>query len=84
MRVWKGGEGGDAVTRTFQATARGLREMTGWLSDREVTAAAMEATGIYWEAPLDALEAAVRAMAATSTLAIMMKKEFFRGSASAR
>ena len=32
--------------------------MADWLSVCKVTAAAMEATGIYWEAPLDALEAA--------------------------
>ena len=32
--------------------------MADWLSGCKVTAAAMEATGIYWEAPLDALEAA--------------------------
>ena len=38
--------------------ARGFREMADWLSGCKVTAAAMEATGIYWEAPLDALEAA--------------------------
>ena len=59
VRVWKGGgEDGDAVTRTFPATARNLREMTEWLSGCKAAAAAMEATGIYWEAPLDALEAA--------------------------
>ena len=40
------------------AAARGFREMADWLSGCKVTAAAMEATGIYWEAPLDALEAA--------------------------
>ena len=59
VRVWKGGgEDGDVATRTFPATAPGLRKMAGWLSGREAAAAAMEATGIYWEAPLDALEAA--------------------------
>ena len=59
VRVWKGGgEDGDVATRTFPAAARGFREMADWLSENGVTAAAMEATGIYWEAPLDALEAA--------------------------
>ena len=59
VRVWKGGgEDGDVATRTFPAAARGFREMAGWLSESGVTAAAMEATGIHWEAPPDALEAA--------------------------
>ena len=59
VRVWKGcGEDGEVATRTFPAAARGFREMADWLSGCKVTAAAMEATGIYWEAPLDALEAA--------------------------
>ena len=59
VRIWKGGgEDGNAATRTFPATAAGYEEMAGWLSGRGVTAAAMEATGIYWEAPLEELEAA--------------------------
>lgn len=59
VRIWKGGgEDGNAATRTFPATAGGYEEMAGWLSGCGVTAAAMEATGIHWEAPLDDLEAA--------------------------
>ena len=52
VRTWKGGgEDGDAAARIFPATARGFREMADWLSDCGAAAAAMEATGIHWEAP---------------------------------
>ena len=45
-------------TRTFEALASGLDAMVAWLRERCVDAAVMEGTGIYWLAPLEALEAA--------------------------
>ena len=37
VRVWKGGgEDGNTAARTFPATARNLREMADWLSERAV------------------------------------------------
>ena len=49
--------GGTAVndTREFSALPSGLAAMTDWLLEMEVDAALMEGTGIYWEAPFDAL-----------------------------
>ncbi len=44
-----------AETRRFEALPSGLRELAGWLRGLGVTAAAMEGTGVYWEAPHDAL-----------------------------
>ena len=45
-------------TRTFSALPSGLRALVGWLAEEEVTAAVLEATGVYWEAPYEALEEA--------------------------
>ena len=42
-------------TRRFEALPAGLRELAGWLAGHGVSAAAMEGTGVYWEAPHDAL-----------------------------
>ena len=47
-----------STTRTFSALPSGLRALVGWLVEQEVTAAVLEATGIYWEAPYEALEEA--------------------------
>ena len=44
-----------AETRRFEALPSGLRELAGWLRGLGVSAAAMEGTGVYWEAPHDAL-----------------------------
>ena len=44
-----------AETRRFGALPSGLRELAGWLRGLGVSAAAMEGTGVYWEAPHDAL-----------------------------
>ena len=38
-------------TGTFSALPDGLAELVGWLGDFAVTAAVMEATGVYWRAP---------------------------------
>lgn len=50
--------GGEPVvqTRTFNTFAEGLGEMVGWLGEHRVQAATLEATGVYWIAPFEALE----------------------------
>ena len=42
-------------TRTFSALASGLEALVAWLTGHRVEAAAMEATGVYWQAPWQAL-----------------------------
>ena len=42
-------------TRRFDALAGGLAGLSAWLCAHRVEAAAMEATGVYWETPWDAL-----------------------------
>ena len=42
-------------TCTFGALAPGLVELVAWLKSHGVDAAAMEATGVYWQAPWEAL-----------------------------
>ena len=51
-------EGGDPDTETqaFSTLESGMRGLVAWLRGHGVTGAAMEATGIYWELPYDALE----------------------------
>ena len=44
------------ATREFSALPRGPRALTDWLLARGVSAAGMEATGIFWKAPFEALE----------------------------
>ena len=44
------------ATREFSALPRGLRALTDWLLAHGVSAAGMEATGIFWKAPFEALE----------------------------
>ena len=45
-------------TRTFSALPGGIAELVAWLQRHKVSAAVMEGTGIYWEAPWDALTGA--------------------------
>ena len=45
-------------TRTFSALPGGLGELTRWLLEHQVSAAVMEATGVYWEVVFEALESA--------------------------
>lgn len=48
----------DTHTRTFSALPGGLGELTRWLLAHQVSAAVMEATGVYWEVVFDALDRA--------------------------
>ena len=42
-------------TRMFSALASGLAALVAWLTSHRVVAAAMEATGVYWHTPWQAL-----------------------------
>lgn len=44
-----------AQTRIFNALASGLNALVAWLTGHRVGAAAMEATGVYWHTPWQAL-----------------------------
>ena len=53
------GEGEPVVeTRCFGTLWSGLQEMVAWLTGHGVEAAVMEGTGVYWQAPFAAVEAA--------------------------
>jgi len=57
VRICEAGRGPARVAvREFTTAPDGLRAMTDWLRDHAVTAAALESTGVYWKAPLEALE----------------------------
>ncbi len=58
VRLAQSGVAAETHTRTFNALPSGLRELTGWLLEHRVSAAVMEATGIYWEVVFEALESA--------------------------
>ena len=58
VRLRDGGGAPRCETRRFDALAPGLAALSAWLCERRVAAAAMEATGVCWEAPRDALSAA--------------------------
>ena len=58
VRLARGGADARTFTETFSALPGGLRAMVAWLLGHRVTAAVLEATGIYWEAPYEALEGA--------------------------
>ena len=45
-------------TRTFSALASGLDALVAWLVGHRVEAAALEGTGVYWQAPWRALTGA--------------------------
>ena len=47
-----------SATREFGTTPAGLRSKTSWLLENGVEAAALEGTGIFWEAPCAACEEA--------------------------
>ena len=54
----------DQQTQTFKSTLPGLAELAGWLAEAGVTLVGMEATGVYWKTVFQALEDAVRVLAA--------------------
>ncbi len=57
VRICEAGGGPPRVTvREFGTAPHDLRAMTDWLHAHAVTAAALESTGVYWKAPLEALE----------------------------
>ena len=57
VRLCEAGSGpARTAVREFSALPDGLRAMTDWLREHGVTAAAMEGTGVYWQAPFEALE----------------------------
>lgn len=63
IRLARPGETASTETREFTALPSGIAAMAGWLASEGVEAALMEGTGIYWEAPFDALaEAGIRPM----------------------
>ena len=54
-RLLAGGPGSPWLM-SRSALPDGLRTMTDWLRGHGVTAAALEGTGVYWQAPFEALE----------------------------
>ena len=58
VRLCQPGGGVQCTTRQFSSLPEGLRALTQWLAEHRVTAAAMEATGIFCKASWEALEAA--------------------------
>ena len=58
VRLCAGGGAPEIETRGFSTLARGLDEMVAWLVGHGVEAAVMEGTGVYWQAPFEALERA--------------------------
>jgi len=56
VRVARPGAEAEVLTRQFSALPSGLDTLVDWLRGHEVSAAVMEGTGIYWEAPYQALE----------------------------
>ena len=58
VRLARPGAEAETHTRTFSALPGGLGELTRWLLDYQVSAAVMEATGVYWESVFEALESA--------------------------
>ena len=58
VRVARPGAEAEVRTRTFSALPSGIEALAAWLLGHRVSAAVMDGTGIYWEAPYRALEAA--------------------------
>ncbi len=58
VRMARPGTDAACATEVFCALPSGLDELTAWLTEHHVTAAVMEATGVYWEVVFDALEEA--------------------------
>jgi transposase len=58
VRLARPGAEAETHTRTVSALPAGLGELVDWLLDHRVSAAVMEATGVYWESVFEALESA--------------------------
>ena len=58
VRLARPGMEAELHTRTFSALPAGLDELVRWLLEHRVSAAVMEATGVYWEVVFEALESA--------------------------
>ena len=58
VRIARGNADAEIHTREFSALPRGLSELADWLRDHGATAAAMEGTGVYWEAVFDTVAGA--------------------------
>ena len=58
VRIARGKADAEIHTREFSALPRGLSELADWLRDHGATAAAMEGTGVYWEAVFDTVAVA--------------------------
>lgn len=56
VRLARPGAEAEVQTRIFSALPSGLRELIAWLLEHQISAAVLEGTGIYWEAPFTALE----------------------------
>lgn len=56
VRLVRGGQIHQEV-RTFSTVTKSLYDLAAWLASEEVTAAAMEATGVYWKPVWHVLEA---------------------------
>ena len=64
VRLCQPGGGVESATREFSTVPAGLAALTQWLASHRVTAAALEGTGIFWKAPLEALEDDLRVASA--------------------
>ena len=57
VRLAQPGDQAETFTRVFSALPSGITALVDWLLSHDVVAAAMEATGIYWETVYDTLAA---------------------------
>jgi len=56
VRVARSGQDAETFTEVFGALPSGLAALCRWLDGHRVSAAVMEATGVYWETVFDALD----------------------------
>ena len=56
VRLARPGTEADVFTGQFSALPSGLTALVEWLRGHAVSAEVMEGTGVYWEAPYQALE----------------------------
>ncbi len=55
VRIARPGADSERITKESSTLPSGLADLSAWLSEHGVTAAAMEGTGVYWEAVFDAV-----------------------------